>query len=457
MSNERLWSHSANTSGDGGQKGMAPHEHIDRFTAGNDRALDLELAEHDVLGSIAHATMLQRCGLLDEEEGRAVVDGLRGILKEVRAGSFTIGGDVEDVHSQVEITLTTRIGEAGKKLHTARSRNDQVLLDIKLYVRDRIRRTVGEMERLFTLLIELSERHKDVPLPGYTHQQIAMPSSFGLWFGAYAESLCDDLEMMLAAYRLADRNPLGSAAGYGSSFPIDRSMTTALLGFSGLNVNVVYAQMTRGRTERAAAVALTGTASTLGKLSADACLYLCGNFGFLSLPGDLVTGSSIMPHKKNPDAFELVRAGCNILQGLPNTFALMLANLPSGYHRDLQLTKELLFPAFARLDECLAIVRFMLERIEVRTDILDDPKYAHLFSVDAVHELVKAGKPFRDAYREVGRAIDSGTFERPKGLAHTHEGSAGNLRNDLLAERFKEAKGLFGFERAARAMRELEG
>ncbi|MBS1581313.1 MAG: argininosuccinate lyase [Bacteroidetes bacterium] len=445
MTEQRLW-----------QKDVAPDERLDRFTAGNDRVLDNELAVHDVLGSIAHATMLHRCGLLDDAEARAVLGGLRTILAEVRAGTFTVGAGVEDIHSQVEIVLTERIGEAGKKLHTARSRNDQVLLDIKLYTRHRLARTVAGMQRLFGLLLDRSERFRDVPMPGYTHGQIAMPSTFGLWAAAHAESLADDLELVLAAYRIADRNPLGSAAGFGSSFPIDRLLTTELLGFSGPNVNVVYAQLTRGRTERATLTALAAVASSLARLAADAVLYLGGEHGFFRLPEDLTTGSSIMPHKKNPDGFELVRAQCNLLQGLPNALALVLANLTTGYHRDLQVTKELLFPAFTKLDDCLDILCLLLERLDVRTDILDDPKYAYLFTVDAVHSLVLQGLPFREAYRIVGRAVAVGTFERPAGQAHTHLGSAGDLRNDLIAERFAALRDAFGFERAEAALAALE-
>ncbi|MFT3885064.1 MAG: argininosuccinate lyase [Flavobacteriales bacterium] len=445
MTAQRLW-----------QKDSTPHAHLDRFTAGQDRVLDNQLARFDVLGSIAHATMLHRCGLLSGTEAEAILRGLRTILAEVDAGTFTVAADVEDIHSQVEITLTQRIGEAGKKLHTARSRNDQVLLDIKLYIRDRIAHTVAGLQGLFDRLLAASERYRSVAMPGYTHTQIAMPSTFGLWFAAHAESLTDDLDQLLAAYRIADRNPLGSAAGFGSSFPIDRQFTTELLGFSDLNVNVVYAQSTRGRTERATLNALAAVASSLGKLAADAVQYIGGEHGFLYLPDALTTGSSIMPHKKNPDGFELVRAHCNLLQGLPNTLALVLANLTTGYHRDLQVTKELLFPAFEKLDDCIAILGLMVDHLEMRREILADPKYAHLFTVDAVHALVKQGVPFRDAYRQVGQAVADGSFRAPEGEAHTHLGSAGDLRNDLIAERFARTREAFACARAERALAALE-
>lgn len=445
MSNARIW-----------QKDVAPDAAIDRFTAGNDRVLDNALAEHDVLGSMAHARMLHACGMLTDAEAQAIQHGLHTILAEVRAGTFTVGEQAEDIHSQVEMTLTERIGEAGKKLHTARSRNDQVLLDIKLYTRHRLQRTVEGMERLFQLLMERSAQHQHVPLPGYTHWQIAMPSTFGLWFAAHAETLSEDLELLLAAYRIADRNPLGSAAGFGSSFPIDRALTTRLLGFADMNTNVVHAQMTRGRTERTTLVALASVASTLGRLASDAVLYLCGNYDFLRLPEELTTGSSIMPHKKNPDAFELVRAHCNVLQGLPQGLALLLANLPTGYHRDLQLTKEFLLPAFDKLDDCLSILHLLLSRIEVREDILSDPRYAYLFSVDAVHARVRAGEPFRDAYRAVGLAIAAGHMPEPGTARHTLQGGMHNPCNAHIVDGFKERKALFAFDRAQRALRELE-
>lgn len=444
MTEQRLW-----------QKDATPHTHLDRFTAGNDRVLDLELAEHDVLGSLAHATMLHHCGLLTDAEAEAILQGLRIILAEVGAGSFTIAADVEDIHSQVEITLTQRIGDAGKKLHTARSRNDQVLLDLKLYIRHRLANTVAGLQQLFDLLLVRSERYRQVAMPGYTHTQIAMPSTFGLWFAAHAESLTDDLDQLLAAYRVADRNPLGSAAGFGSSFPIDRLLTTELLGFSDLNVNVVYAQSTRGRTERATLNALAAVASSLGKFAADVVQYIGGEHGFLHLPEVLTTGSSIMPHKKNPDGFELVRAHCNLVQGMPNTLALVLANLTTGYHRDLQVTKELLFPAFNKVDDCIGILCLIVDHLTVREDILDHPKYAYLYTVDAVHAMVKQGVPFRDAYRQVGRQVADGSFTAPAGEVHTHLGSAGDLRNDLIAERFARTRDLFGFERAKEALERL--
>ncbi len=408
---------------------------METFTVGRDLEFDILLAEHDVLGSLAHTQMLQSIGLLTAEELASIHSGLNAILEDIRAGRFSLEPGVEDVHSQVELQLTRSIGETGKKIHSGRSRNDQVLLDIKLFLRASLRQTAAHIQALFERLQSLSEAHRERLLPGYTHFQIAMPSSFGLWFGAYAESLCDDMELLLAAFRIADKNPLGSGAGYGSSFPLQRKMTTELLGFSDLNYNVVYAQMTRGKAEKAVAMALSSVAATLSKLAYDVCLYMNQNFGFITFPDALTTGSSIMPHKKNPDVFELVRAKCNRIQALPNELTLLTNNLPSGYHRDLQLSKEILFPAIAEMDNCLEMTEFMLRHIIVKDGILDDEKYLHLFSVEAVNELVLAGLPFRDAYRQVGQAIEKGKFSAPARLNHTHEGSIGRLCNEEIRAR----------------------
>jgi argininosuccinate lyase len=408
---------------------------VETFTVGRDLEFDILLAEHDVLGSLAHTQMLQSIGLLTAEELASIHSGLNAILEDIRAGRFSLEPGVEDVHSQVELQLTRSIGETGKKIHSGRSRNDQVLLDIKLFLRASLRQTAAHIQALFERLQSLSEAHRERLLPGYTHFQIAMPSSFGLWFGAYAESLCDDMELLLAAFRIADKNPLGSGAGYGSSFPLQRKMTTELLGFSDLNYNVVYAQMTRGKAEKAVAMALSSVAATLSKLAYDVCLYMNQNFGFITFPDALTTGSSIMPHKKNPDVFELVRAKCNRIQALPNELTLLTNNLPSGYHRDLQLSKEILFPAIAEMDNCLEMTEFMLRHIIVKDGILDDEKYLHLFSVEAVNELVLAGLPFRDAYRQVGQAIEKGKFSAPARLNHTHEGSIGRLCNEEIRAR----------------------
>jgi len=403
---------------------------IEKFTVGNDNESDLVLAEFDVKASIAHTQMLESIGLLTKEELFLIHSELKNILSEITQGSFKIENGIEDIHSQIEWMLTKRIGETGKKIHSGRSRNDQVLTDIKLYLRFELKEITNEVFKLFSLLIELSENYKDKLLPGYTHLQIAMPSSFGLWFGAYAESLVDDMELIFAAYNVTNKNPLGSGAGYGSSFPLDRKMTTELLEFESMNYNVVYAQMTRGKTEKIVAMAMSSVAATLSKLAYDVCLYMNQNFGFISFPDDLTTGSSIMPHKKNPDVFELIRAKCNIIQGLPNELTLLINNLPSGYHRDMQLTKESLFPAIQELKSCLEMTGFMLSRIQIKEDILKDKKYKYLFSVEAVNEKVLAGEAFRDAYKSVGKHIENNTFNPPMGLNHTHAGSIGNLCND---------------------------
>jgi argininosuccinate lyase len=407
---------------------------IEEFTVGRDKDFDILLAEYDVLGSLAHTEMLEAVGLLSKDELPVIRQGLEQILAEIRAGSFRIDKDEEDIHSQVEGLLTQRIGDAGKKIHSGRSRNDQVAVDIKLYLRARILAIKDESNTLFQQLIGLSEKYKDKLLPGYTHLQIAMPSSFGLWFGAYAESLIDDLEMLAAAYQVSNKNPLGSGAGYGSSFPLDREMTTQILHFRTLNYNSVYAQMSRGKTEKLVAAALASVAATLSKLAMDCTLYINQNFGFISFPPELTTGSSIMPHKKNPDVFELIRAKCNRIQSTPNELTLLTNNLPSGYHRDLQLSKEILFPAIGEGLACLRMTKLMLDHIEVRDNILEDEKYKYLFSVEAVNHLVNQGIPFREAYRQVGNAIDKGEFQFDyrQQLHHTHAGSIGNLSNDRI-------------------------
>jgi argininosuccinate lyase len=409
-------------------------EIVEKFTVGRDKEFDAVLASYDVEGSIAHVKMLGQVGLMTQEDATKAVEALQQIAKEIEAGQFTIGEDVEDVHSQVEFLLTQRIGDIGKKIHSGRSRNDQVAVDIKLYLRAEILNIKSEVEELFDLLISQSEKYKGKLLPGYTHLQIAMPSSFGLWFGAYAESLVDDLEVLAAAYAVANKNPLGSGAGYGSSFPLNRTTTTQLLHFSSLNYNSVYAQMSRGKTEKIVAMGLSSIAASLSKLSMDCCLYLNQNFGFISFPSELTTGSSIMPHKKNPDVFELIRAKCNRIQSTPNELTLLLNNLPSGYHRDLQLTKEILFPAIEELKACLQLARLMLSNIDIKDNILADEKYKYLFSVEAVNELVNKGIPFREAYQQVGNQIERGefSFDYSKGLHHTHEGSIGNLQNEAI-------------------------
>ena len=409
-------------------------ELVEKFTVGRDKEFDLLLAKHDVQGSIAHVTMLGEVGLMTKEEATTAVNALKEIAAEVESGKFRIEENIEDVHSQVEMLLTKRIGDIGKKIHSGRSRNDQVAVDIKLYLREEVLNIKNDVAGLFDLLLTLSEKHKDKLLPGYTHLQIGMPSSFSLWFGAYAESLTDDMEMLAAAYNITNKNPLGSGAGYGSSFPLNRKRTTEILQFASLNYNSVYAQMTRGKTEKAVASAISFTAATLGKLAMDCCLYINQNFGFISFPPELTTGSSIMPHKKNPDVFELIRAKCNRIQALPNELTLLLTNLPSGYHRDLQLTKEILFPAIEELKACIELTKLMLSNVEIKDDILKDEKYKYLFSVEAVNELVNKGIPFREAYKQVGEEIEKGVFnfDSSKKLHHTHEGSIGNLSNNEI-------------------------
>jgi argininosuccinate lyase len=418
---------------------------IEQFTVGRDREFDLQMASFDVQGSIAHVTMLGEQGLMTEAQAKLAVDGLCQILKEIEAGQFSIDEGAEDVHSQIEFMLTERIGEAGKMIHTGRSRNDQVALDIKLYLRSAILESKNEINSLFDLLLEKSNKHKDYLIPGYTHLQIAMPSSIGLWLGAYAESLVDDMEFLLAAYRVANKNPLGSGAGYGSSFPLNRKRTTELLQFSDLNYNAVYAQMSRGKTEKLTAMAIASIAATLSKLAMDCCLYMNQNFGFIFFPDELTTGSSIMPHKKNPDVFELIRGKCNRIQSTPNELTLLINNLPSGYHREMQLTKEILFPAIQELRQCIAMMKLMISAMQVKDDILKDEKYKYLFSVEKVNELVNTGIPFRDAYSQVGNLIDQGKFEfdSSKALHHTHEGSIGNLCNDDIRRSMQQVSSRF--------------
>lgn len=437
------------------QKNIDVDSIVESFTVGKDREMDMHLAAADVLGSLAHTRMLNSIGLMSDDDLEAVQKELKNIYKEVEEGKFQIEDSVEDVHSQVEMMLTQRIGDAGKKIHSGRSRNDQVLVDLKLYFRAEIQNIFRNTETLFLELIKLSEQYKHVLMPGYTHLQIAMPSSFGLWFGAYAESLVDDLHLLKAAWAVCNKNPLGSAAGYGSSFPLNRTMTTQLLGFDDLNYNVVYAQMGRGKTERILAQAMSSIAATLAKFAMDVTLFINQNFGFISFPAHLTTGSSIMPHKKNPDVFELIRSRCNKIQALPNEIAMMTTNLPVGYHRDLQLLKENLFPAFKSLNECLEIATFMLENIEVKENILDDPKYDYLFSVEVVNNEVLKGVPFREAYRKIGLDIEAGTFKPLKEVNHTHEGSIGNLCNDQIQRMFEEVKASFNFEKVEKALQDL--
>lgn len=437
------------------EKNVQVDQEVDTFTVGKDREMDLYLAKYDVLGSMAHITMLESIGLLTKEELTVLLAELKNIYAVADSGQFAIEEGVEDVHSQVELMLTRRLGDTGKKIHSGRSRNDQVLLDLKLFTRAQIQEVVELVSGLFEVLISQSNRYKDVLLPGYTHLQIAMPSSFGLWFGAYAESLADDLQMMQAAYKVCNRNPLGSAAGYGSSFPLRRQMTTDLLGFDSLDYNVVYAQMGRGKMERTVAFAMAGIAATLSKLAFDACMFNSQNFGFIKLPDQFTTGSSIMPHKKNPDVFELTRAKCNKLQGLPQQITLISNNLPSGYFRDLQIIKEVFLPSFDELKDCLRMVTHMMREVKVNEHILDDDKYALLFSVEEVNRLVLEGVPFRDAYKQVGLNIEAGKFIPVKKVHHTHEGSIGNLCNDQVSALMQNIMDGFAFNRVNEAEQQL--
>ena len=428
---------------------------IERFTVGRDRELDLLLARYDILGSIAHSTMLESIGMLTRDEMTALHQELRNIYGIIEKGGFVIEEGVEDVHSQVELMLTRKLGDTGKKIHSGRSRNDQVLVDLKLFTRHELKGVCENVKELFDALIEQSDRHKDVLMPGYTHLQVAMPSSFGLWFGAYAESLADDMLFLQAAYRMCNRNPLGSAAGYGSSFPLNRTMTTELLGFESMNYNVVYAQMGRGKCERNVAYALASVAGTLAKLAFDACMFNSQNFGFVKLPAECTTGSSIMPHKKNPDVFELLRAKCNRLQALPTDIMLIMNNLPVGYFRDLQIIKELFLPAFEVLNDCLQMATYIIKRIEASHDILSDSRYDAMFSVEEVNRLAAEGMPFRDAYKKVGLDIEAGTFTPNKDVHHTHEGSIGNLCNKEITALMESIYGGMEFDKATEAERAL--
>lgn len=437
------------------EKNVQLNKEIERFTVGRDRELDVFLAKYDVLGSMAHITMLESIGLLAADELKILLEELREIYKLADEGKLVIEDGIEDVHSQVELMLTRKLGVVGKKIHSGRSRNDQVLVDLKLYARSEIRTIAEAANSLFNELQKQSEKYKNVLMPGYTHMQVAMPSSFGLWFGAYAESLADDMQLLLAAYRVTNRNPLGSAAGYGSSFPLDRQMTTDLLGFDSMDYNVVYAQMGRGKTERNIAFAMAGIASTLSKLAFDACLFNSQNFGFIKLPAECTTGSSIMPHKKNPDVFELIRAKSNKLQSLPVQITMMMNNLPSGYSRDFQLIKEVFMPAFEELLDCLQMTEYIIARTEVNEHIIDDSRYDAMFSVEEVNRRVLSGTSFRDAYKQVGLEIEAGNFVPDKNIHHTHAGSVGNLCNDKIAELMASTINEFHFERAEQAEQKL--
>ena len=437
------------------EKNFEVNKEIERFTVGRDRELDLYLAKYDVLGSMAHITMLQTIGLLEEQELALLLTELRNIYQQAANGTFVIEEGVEDVHSQVELMLTRRLGDMGKKIHSGRSRNDQVLVDLKLFTRHELMEVVEHVKALFDELLRKSEQYKDVFMPGYTHLQIAMPSSFGLWFGAYAESLADDMLFLQAAYKMTNRNPLGSAAGYGCSFPLNRSMTTRLLGFDTMNYNVVYAQMGRGKMERNVAFALATVAGTVAKLAFDACLFNSQNFQFVTLPKECTTGSSIMPHKKNPDVFELIRAKCNKLQSLPQQIMLIVNNLPTGYFRDLQIIKEVFLPAFHEMKDCLQMAAYIINKMAVNEHILDNAMYDPIFSVEEVNRLAAAGMPFRDAYKQVGLEIEAGTFKADHHIHHTHEGSIGNLCNDQIATLMQQTLDDFHFERIKEAEEQL--
>ena len=438
-------------------KNVRMTEEIERFTVGRDREMDLYLAKYDVLGSMAHITMLESIGLLEADELKALLAELRNIYAQAERGEFVIEEGVEDVHSQVEMMLTSRLGDMGKKIHSGRSRNDQVLVDLKLFIRDQIKEIAGLVQNLFGELIAQSNRYKDVLMPGYTHLQVAMPSSFGLWFGAYAEGLVDDMQYLQAAWKITNRNPLGSAAGYGSSFPLNRQMTTDLLGFDSMDYNVVYAQMGRGKTERNVAFSMATIAGTIAKLAFDACMFNSQNFAFVKLPDDCTTGSSIMPHKKNPDVFELTRAKCNKIQALPQTITLIMNNLPCGYFRDLQIIKEAFLPAFDELKDCLQMAAYIINKMKVNEHILDNPIYDNMFSVEEVNRLAREGMPFRDAYKKVGLDIEAGNFSPDKNIRHTHEGSIGNLCNDKIEALMQDVVAGFNFERMESAVRELIG
>lgn len=437
------------------EKNFEINKEIERFTVGRDREMDMYLAKYDVLGSMAHITMLESIGLLEKDELDRILAELKGIYATCESGEFVIEDGVEDVHSQVELMLTRRLGDMGKKIHSGRSRNDQVLVDLKLFIRNEIKEIAGLVKALFDELIQKSEQYKGVLMPGYTHLQVAMPSSFGLWFGAYAESLTDDMLFLQAAWRMANRNPLGSAAGYGSSFPLDRTMTTELLGFDTMDYNVVYAQMGRGKTERNTAFAMASVAGTLAKMAFDACMFNSQNFAFVRLPKECTTGSSIMPHKKNPDVFEMIRAKSNKLQALPQQITLIMNNLPSGYFRDLQIIKEEFLPAFDELKDCLRMAAYIINRMEVNEHILDDKRYDLMFSVEEVNRLAAAGMPFRDAYKKVGLDIEAGRFTPDKNIHHTHEGSIGNLCNDRISALMDTILEGFTFKKAEQAEKNL--
>ena len=439
------------------EKNVQVNAEIDRFTVGRDREMDLYLAKYDVLGSMAHITMLESIGLLKSDELAVLLEELKKIYASAERGEFVIEDGVEDVHSQVELMLTRKLGDVGKKIHSGRSRNDQVLVDLKLFTRARLKEIAEAAERLFHVLISQSNRYKDVLMPGYTHLQIAMPSSFGLWFGAYAESLVDDMMFLQAAYRMCNRNPLGSAAGYGSSFPLNREMTTRLLGFDSMNYNVVYAQMGRGKMERNVLFALASVAGTLSKMAFDACMFSCQNFGFVKLPDECTTGSSIMPHKKNPDVFELTRAKCNKIQSLPQQVMMIANNLPSGYFRDLQIIKEIFLPAFDELEDCLQMATYIMDKIKINEHILDDDKYLYMFSVEEVNRLAANGMPFRDAYKKVGLDIEAGKFAHNREVHHTHEGSIGNLCNDKIEALMADTLEGFNFSAVEKAEKSLLG
>jgi argininosuccinate lyase len=437
------------------QKDKASLKEVETFTVGNDREMDMYLAAFDVLGSLAHIEMLESVGLLRKDELTQLQAELKKIYQQIQKGEFTLQDDVEDIHSQVELLLTKKLGDTGKKIHSARSRNDQVLVDIKLFLRNELEELVKTIQPFFELLQAQSEKYKKDLLPGYTHLQLAMPSSFGLWFGAYAESLVDDTITLKAAYDVVNKNPLGSAAGYGSSFPINRTLTTTLLGFDDLNYNVIYAQMGRGKAERITAMALANVADTLSKLSMDATLFLNQNFNFISFPAELTTGSSIMPHKKNPDVFELIRSHCNQIKALPNEIMLMTTNLPSGYHRDLQLLKEHLFPAFRTLKDCIEMAGLMLSNIDIKKNILEDEKYKFLFSVEEVNKLVLEGTPFRDAYKKIGLSIEAGNFSYNTSVNHSHEGSIGNLCTEEIKKQMEKVVESFPFTSVQSAIANL--
>lgn len=436
-------------------KGKETNKKIEKFTIGRDQEMDIYLAPYDVLGTLAHIKMLAEIGLLAPDELKLLEAELKCIYRKIQQGNFCLEEGVEDIHSQVEVLLTRKLGDVGKKVHSGRSRNDQVLVDIKLFLRQEVKEISVLALELFQEFMAQSERHKQVLMPGYTHLQVAMPSSFGLWFGAYAESLTDDMILLEAAWEITNQNPLGSAAGYGSSFPLNRILTTRLLGFNNLNYNVVYAQMGRGKTEKTVAFAMASMAATLSRFCADACLFMSQNFGFITLPDELTTGSSIMPHKKNPDVFELTRSKCNKIQALPNEITMLLVNLPSGYFRDMQILKECLFPALTELKNCLSIMQYMVGRIEVNTNILDDPRYKYLFSVENLNKMVLEGVPFRDAYQQVGTDIQAGNFEPQTHVHHTHEGSIGNLCNKEIAQKMDSIMNRFSFNKVDLALRDL--